>query len=104
VEIHKLLDENGDVIHACATASFPLPENHWVYEEAGEPPAYFQWIADTFVKGRIREAAKYAIRASTLSGKENDFDPDAMVQNFVIGLCGVSGPELTIEELGSEND
>lgn len=40
------------------------------------------------VSNKIREAAKYAIRAATMNGKEPDFDPDAMVQNFVIGMLG----------------
>lgn len=41
---------------------------------------------------QIRAAAKYAIRASTMNGKEIDFDPDAMVQNFVVALLGYWTP------------
>ena len=36
----------------------------------------------------VRAAARYAIKASTANGREADFDPDAMVQNFVVGLLG----------------
>lgn len=86
--IHELRDEEGNVVHACATASLPLPEDHWIYEEAGEPPR-FDWLDNPLWRAKLREAAKYAVRASTNSGKDTDFDPDAMVQNFIIGMCGI---------------
>lgn len=41
---------------------------------------------------RIRAAARYACRASTMNGKEIDFDPNAMVQNFVTGMLGYWTP------------
>jgi hypothetical protein len=37
---------------------------------------------------QVRRVARYAIRASTMNGAEEDFDPDAMVQNFVTGMLG----------------
>lgn len=37
---------------------------------------------------QICAAARHAIRASTMNGTEKDFDPDAMVQNIVVGLLG----------------
>lgn len=73
-------------------ASFPLPKTHWLYTEGrSEPPmpmrtglgAKRNELAD-----QIRDAARHAIRASTMNGKEKDFDPDAMVQNMVVGLLG----------------
>ena len=73
-------------------ASLPLPKTHWIYTEGrNEPPMPMQVgvgpkraeLAD-----QIRAAAKFAIRASTMNGKEMDFDPDAMVQNMIIGLLG----------------
>jgi len=72
-------------------ASFPLPKSHWIYEEHGEPPSPLKtdsietrmWLESVF-----KEAVKYAIQASTMSGKEMDFDPDAMVQNFMVALFG----------------
>jgi hypothetical protein len=36
----------------------------------------------------IRDAARYAIRASTMNGKETNFDPDALVQNLIVGFLG----------------
>jgi hypothetical protein len=36
----------------------------------------------------VREAAKYAVRASTACGTDNDFDPDAILNNMVVGLMG----------------
>jgi hypothetical protein len=74
-----------------ATMSYPLPKNHWLYEPCGEPTAPMR-VGSSFLRevlaDKVREAARYAIRASTMSGKENDFDPDAMVQNFVVGMLG----------------
>lgn len=81
-----------------ATMSMPLPKDHWLLADGHNvPPAPFKiglvsqpvlnrtrdmWAED------IRKAARYAIRASTDNGKIVDFDPDAMVQNFVVGLIG----------------
>ena len=91
-----------------ATASFPLPKDHWIYG-AGDyepPPMVFRCGAkeEIIVKpphvdglwvlkrdemaDKIRTAAKYAIRASTMKGREMDFDPDAMVKNLIVGLLG----------------
>ena len=41
----------------------------------------------------IAAAAQYAIRASTMWGKDMDFDPDAMVQNFVVSMLGYHTPD-----------
>lgn len=77
-----------------ATVSFPLPKDHWIYKEGfNVPPMPFrlgtrQSEMRELVSKKIREVAKYAIRASTMNGTEIDFDPDAMVQNFVIGMLG----------------
>jgi hypothetical protein len=67
-------------------ASWPLPKTHWLYAEGRNeppPPVIPRHYADD-----VRAAARYAIRASTMNGKEADFDPDAMVQNVVVGLLG----------------
>ena len=37
---------------------------------------------------KIREAGKYAVRSATMQGKEMDFDPDALLQNLVVGFLG----------------
>lgn len=79
------------------TASFPLPKTHWIYEAAadgftGAPPMPFRMGASDPRRQKfsemVRAAAKYAIKASTMRGKDMDFDPDAMVQNFVVGMLG----------------
>lgn len=73
-------------------ASYPLPKNHWLYAEGhNEPPAPMRTglgAKRNELADQIREAAKFAVRASTMNGKESDFDPDAMVQNFIVGLLG----------------
>lgn len=73
------------------TASWPLPKDHWLYQPAGEPPAPHRMglgAERTLRAEEIRAAARYAIRGATRSGKITDFDPDAMVQNFIVGLLG----------------
>jgi hypothetical protein len=72
--------------------SFPLPKNHWLFTEGHNEPPMPMRIGvgpkrDELAK-QIRAAAQFAIRASTMNGKETDFDPDAMVQNMVLGLLG----------------
>ena len=37
---------------------------------------------------KIRQAGKYAVRSATMQGKEMDFDPDALLQNLVVGFLG----------------
>ncbi len=73
-------------------ASFPLPNDHWLYAEGrSEPPMPMRvglGARRDELAQQIRGAARYAIRASTMNGKEKDFDPDAMVQNMIIGMLG----------------
>lgn len=93
-----------------ATASFPLPADHWLYRppETGyeEPPAPLRMGSGEMVSlgwsdGRhtpmltrehvaeyIRAAGRYAVRAATSNGKIDDWDPDAVIQNLVVGLLG----------------
>jgi hypothetical protein len=74
--------------------SFPLPAGHWSTQggasgfnvppmpwRVGEGPARTE-MAET-----IRAAGRYAYRASTLNGTE-DMDPDALLQNLIVGLLG----------------
>lgn len=82
---------------AFAVVSFPLPKDHWIYETdedgfVGEPPVPIkmemndpkreQFIQDLIVAG------KYALKASTRCGKEMDWDPDAVIQNLIVGMLG----------------
>jgi len=92
--------------HGFATASFPLPKDHWIYDEKNVPPMPFRmWKADPRRKGweeRVRSAARYAVRASTMNGKEMDFDPDAMLQNLIVGMFGYHTPDgLSGEKWGN---
>jgi len=94
-----------------ATLSMPLPTNHWslaagenvpsmpfrmatdehvviaVFPNAGWPNRSVRLTRDEFAE-TIREAGRYAYRASTLNGTEPDLDPDALLQNLVVGLLG----------------
>lgn len=86
-EMERLPDGSG-----FATMSMPLPKDHWLTKEGfDEPPAPLRIGTGeerTELANKIRVAAKYAVRASTMNGKIDDFDPDAMVQNFVVGMLG----------------
>jgi hypothetical protein len=81
-----------------AVMSMPLPANHWLTVDGWNvPPMPFRMGTDNpdrreWVE-KIRAAARYAVRASTMNGKEEDFDPDAMVQNMVIGMLGYYTPD-----------
>ena len=86
-EIGRLPDGSG-----FATGSFPLPKDHWLYvDEPNNPP--MPWKIGTGpdrdeLARKIRNATMYAVRASTMNGKDMDFDPDAMVQNMIVGMLG----------------
>lgn len=81
---------------AFAVMSMPLPEGHWLYRTDadgfnGPPPMSFRMAEGEAREGmadRIRAAAQWAIRASTMCGRDEDFDPDAMVQNMVVAMLG----------------
>ena len=85
--VMRLPDGSG-----CATIVYPLPKNHWLTADGYDEPPMPMRIGTGGERDRladkIRSAAKYAIRVSTMNGKEIDFDPDAMVQNFIVGLLG----------------
>ena len=73
-------------------ASWPLPKTHWIYtKESDVRPAPMRigiGPKRSELAAQIREVARYAIRGATMSGTEMDFDPDALVQNMVVGLLG----------------
>ena len=76
-----------------ATMSMPLPKDHWLFVEGyNEPPMPLRIGTSDPSREVFREmliaAGRYAVRASTMNGKEVDFDPDAMVGNFVVGMLG----------------
>lgn len=78
------------------TASLPLPPDHWLYAPR---PDGWDSERDCFPdrphpiltheqREQVVAAVRYAIRAATNNGTETDFDPDALVQNAVVALCG----------------
>jgi len=86
---------------AFATSSFPLPDDHWLYQTdaegfTGPPPMSFRMVRDTpgaapkrkDMEAKLREAGQYALRASTMCGKDMDLDPDALIQNLIVGFLG----------------
>jgi len=94
-----------------ATMSMPLPANHWLhapgdnvppmpfrmgqgehativtFPNRGYPDRSRRMTRQEFAE-HIRAAARYALRASTMNGREPDYDPDAVLQNLVVGLLG----------------
>lgn len=73
-----------------ATASFPLPDDHWIYGKTPlNPPAPLRMgtgpLRDALAH-EIREAGKYAYLAAEMS--DDGHDPDAFLQNLVVGLLG----------------
>lgn len=93
---------------AFSTVSLPLPKDHWIYEPNGAPPAGMRTgIADPRrqeLANMITMAARYAIRGATMSGKDADFDPDALVQNMIVGLLGYWTPTGHDEFTGDDPD
>ena len=77
--------------------SFPLPKDHWIYKEreyedgAIEPNDLPAPVLTHSFRRQVIAAIRYAIRSATNCGKEDDFDPDALVQNAVYALCGPYG-------------
>ncbi len=98
-----------------ALMSMPLRKDHWIYQKGADgvsqpPPMPFRMGVDEYVtvaifpnKGfpdrsarmtrkefaqRICEAGKHAVRGATMHGAEMDFDPDALLQNLIVGMLG----------------
>lgn len=86
-EAVRLPDGSGAFV-----GSWPLPKDHWLHAEGRNEPPMPMRVGLGMKRGnladQIRDAARYAIRASTMNGREMDFDPDAMVQNMIVGLLG----------------
>ena len=72
--------------------SFKLPAHHWLYVGSKTPPMPMRMGAADHRRREfetmIYEAGKYAICAATANGTVKDFDPDALLQELVIGLLG----------------
>lgn len=93
-EMQRLPDGSG-----FAVMSMPLPKNHWLYVDTGfEPPPMTHRLGTAHPdrkvwEAKIRAAAQFAVRAATMKGKEMDFDPDAIVQNMIVGMLGYYTPD-----------
>ena len=103
-EMQRLPDGSG-----FAMMSMPLPADHWLTKESAEyepPPMPFRLGTEedgTNILSRIKTreefakkillAGRYACRAATMNGKEMDFDPDALLQNLVVGMLGYWTPD-----------
>lgn len=79
------------------TADFPLPKDHWIYNVEADgfgaaPPMPFRMGSNDprrqAFNDMVGAAARYAVKASTRNGRDEDFDPDAMVQNMIVGMLG----------------
>lgn len=103
--VQQLADDVGGTITSAgllpdgsgfAVMSMPLPKKHWIYKEEGAPylapPMPFRMGTSDPRRQQfndmVRAAARYAVKAATMNGEAMDFDPDAMVQNFVVGMLG----------------
>ena len=90
----SLIIRDGDGLHGVMTASFPLPKHHWSCAEPegfNVPPMGLRCGAGELrehLERVVLDAAKYAVRSSTMNGKEADFDPDALIRNMLTGLLG----------------
>lgn len=105
-EMGELPDGSG-----FAMMSMPLPKDHWstVNPEASNVPSMPLRVGENGTINIIREdgsgrhvirltrrefaellheAGKYAYRCATMNGREPDLDPDALLQNLVVGLLG----------------
>lgn len=85
-ESTKLPDGSGFVC-----ASLPHPKDHWLLCDNTDLPPFRMGKYHPCRKGfeqALRDAGKYAIRRATMNGKEKDFDPDALLQNLIIGFLG----------------
>jgi len=93
-----LPDDSGFI-----TASFPLPKSHWLTQPGQNVPP-IPLLQGTNHPGRqwwseaLRAAGKYALRCATMNGTEVDLDPDALLQNLVVGFLGYNTPSGLFDE------
>lgn len=86
-----------------AVLSIDLPADHWLYAQQDDRPPMGMRLGTRHperedLRKRITEAGRYAIRTATMNGSLTDFDPDALIQQLVVGLIGYH----TEDGLGSE--
>ena len=83
-----------------------LPGDHWLTRDGTNiPPMPLRLgvgqtitfdggipVSREEIASAIRDAGRYAIRSATMNGALVDFDPDAMLRQFVIGMLGYHTP------------
>jgi hypothetical protein len=82
------------------TGSFSLPKDHWLFAKEREDPPMLLRCGTSQVERKeleeaIREGVRYALRTSTMNGKDDDYDPDTVVNNAIIGILGYFTPDGT---------
>lgn len=93
-DITRLSDGSGFF-----TLELPLPDDHWLFQaqETLEPPMPMRCGTDNpkrkNLENALREAGKYALLASITSPNEVGFDPDAFLQNLIVGMLGYHTPD-----------
>ena len=92
-EVGALPDGSG-----FALMSMPLPKDHWLTKEGFNiPPMPLRMGTDNPNRKKweemLRVAGQYAVRCATMNGKEDDFDPDALIQNLITGFLGYYTPD-----------
>jgi hypothetical protein len=90
--VERLPDGSG-----AAVMSMPLPANHWLTQPGYNVPPMVMRMGTSQPERKvweeqIRAAGRYAVRCATMNGTEDDFDPDALVQNLVVGMLGYFTP------------
>ena len=79
-----------------------MPKGHWMYEPTSEerPEPFLSGGRDPScgeLKYKLTKAFKWAVGRATDSGKITDFDIDAMLQNFLLAVCGAAEPQVQAE-------
>jgi hypothetical protein len=117
-DVEKLITDAGGTIESGGllpdgsgfmTASFPLPTDHWLTKPGFDvPPMPFRVGTENprhrEIVQKIHEAGKYALRGATMKGADMDLDPDALLQNLVVGLIGYHTPDGTSSLCGDPHD
>jgi hypothetical protein len=89
---------------AFSVGSLPLPKDHWIYAPATysepdqiEPDDKPIPILTHAQRDAVVAAVRYAVRGATMRGQCEDFDPDALVSNAVVALCGPYGNPVSAD-------
>lgn len=95
-EVKRLLGLSVDEARSRPTVvRKALPKDHWLFQPMGDSPApYRVGYCDlrVLMAKNITAAAKFAIKSTTDGGVVPNFDPDDMVNAFIIGLLGYNTP------------